>query len=134
MAGAARMAAEAAARCGAGLGQRRDPSAHAGLQAAARPELMFHGVETLTNLRRCWIGRRSSPSDRDSGRSDWGRAMLHAALASDKPLVIDADGLNLLAIEPTFRDHWILTPHSRRSRPVAENDPGSSRGRPFRRR
>ncbi|HMR02825.1 MAG TPA: NAD(P)H-hydrate epimerase, partial [Candidatus Competibacter phosphatis] len=41
MAGAARMAAEAAARCGAGLTSIATRAAHAGLQAAVRPELMF---------------------------------------------------------------------------------------------
>ena len=45
------------------------------------------------------------------GRNEWGRAMLNAVFASDKPLVVDADGLNLLAIEPGYRDSWILTPH-----------------------
>jgi hypothetical protein len=47
--GAARMAAEAAARCGAGLVSIATRAAHAGLQAAARPELMFHGIETRPN-------------------------------------------------------------------------------------
>ena len=37
--------------------------------------------------------------------------MLRAVLASDKPLVADADALNLLAVEPSFRENWILTPH-----------------------
>ena len=37
--------------------------------------------------------------------------MLHAVLASDKPLVVDADALNLLAAEPVSYEHWILTPH-----------------------
>jgi hydroxyethylthiazole kinase-like uncharacterized protein yjeF len=44
------------------------------------------------------------------GRERLGPNLLRAVLASDKPLVIDADGLNLLAIDPVFAN-WILTPH-----------------------
>jgi NAD(P)H-hydrate epimerase len=32
-------------------------------------------------------------------------------LAADLPLVVDADGLNLLAAERREREHWLLTPH-----------------------
>jgi NAD(P)H-hydrate epimerase len=46
------------------------------------------------------------------GRSPWARAALDAVLAADKPLVIDADALNLLAeSEVRPRADWILTPH-----------------------
>jgi NAD(P)H-hydrate epimerase len=34
-----------------------------------------------------------------------------AALAADKPLVVDADALNLLAAQPITRTNWALTPH-----------------------
>ncbi|MFZ1830207.1 MAG: NAD(P)H-hydrate dehydratase, partial [Candidatus Competibacteraceae bacterium] len=81
-------------------------------QTVARPELMFHGVEDTDDLAPLLDRATVIAIGPGLGRSDWGRAMLQAALASDKPLVIDADGLNLLSIEPTFRDHWILTPHS----------------------
>jgi NAD(P)H-hydrate epimerase len=45
------------------------------------------------------------------GRSDWSRALLEAALGASLPVVLDADGLNLLAERPGRRDDWILTPH-----------------------
>ena len=111
LAGAARMAGEAAARCGAGLISVATRAAHAGLQAAVRPELMFHGIEQPDNLAPLLDRATVIAIGPGLGRSDWGRVMLHAALASDKPLVVDADGLNLLAIEPAFRENWILTPH-----------------------
>ena len=111
MAGAARMAAEAAARCGAGLVSIATRTAHAGLQAAARPELMFHGVETAEELTPLLNRATVIAIGPGLGHGDWARALLRATLASDKPLVIDADGLNLLAIDPQFRDDWILTPH-----------------------
>ncbi len=37
--------------------------------------------------------------------------MFEAVLATDLPLVLDADGLNLLAQSPFSRSNWILTPH-----------------------
>jgi NAD(P)H-hydrate epimerase len=111
LAGAARMAGEAAARCGAGLVSVATRAAHAGLQAAVRPELMFHGIETPDELDSLLDRATVVAVGPGLGRGDWGRSMLQAALAGDKPLVIDADGLNLLAIEPLFRENWVLTPH-----------------------
>lgn len=111
LAGAARMAGAAAARCGAGLISVATRAAHAGLQATVRPELMFHGVEQPNDLASLLDRATVIAIGPGLGRSDWGRVMLHAALSSDKPLVVDADGLNLLAIEPAFRENWILTPH-----------------------
>jgi hydroxyethylthiazole kinase-like uncharacterized protein yjeF len=46
------------------------------------------------------------------GRTPWAKEALQAVLATDKPLVVDADALNLIAeagVPP--RDNWILTPH-----------------------
>lgn len=111
MAGAARLTGEAAARCGAGLISIATRAAHAGLQAAVRPELMFQGVETPAELAPLLNRATVIAIGPGLGRTDWGRSMLQAALASDKPLVVDADGLNLLAVEPVFRENWILTPH-----------------------
>ncbi len=112
MAGAARMAGEAAARCGAGLVSVATRTAHAGLQAAVRPELMFHGIEAPEALEPLLHRATVIATGPGLGRGDWGRNMLRAALASDRPLVLDADALNLLALEPAYRDSWILTPHS----------------------
>ena len=111
LAGAARMTAEAAARCGAGLVSVATRGAHAGLQAAVRPELMFHGIDTPDELGPLLNRATVIAVGPGLGRDLWGRALLRAALAGAKPLVVDADGLNLLAIEPAFRANWILTPH-----------------------
>jgi len=45
------------------------------------------------------------------GRSAWARSLLAAVLESARPLVLDADALNLLAGEPMTCADWILTPH-----------------------
>ncbi len=111
MGGAARMAAEAAARCGAGLVSVATRADHAGLQAAARPELMFHGVESVLELAPLMARATVVAVGPGLGRSEWGQALLEFVLDSDLPLVVDADGLNLLAVNPVSRDNWVLTPH-----------------------
>jgi NAD(P)H-hydrate epimerase len=46
------------------------------------------------------------------GRAAWGRELFEAALAARKPIVIDADALNLLAEHPRPLDvDAVLTPH-----------------------
>jgi len=45
------------------------------------------------------------------GQSAWAKALFNAVITSGKLLVIDADGLNLLADAPTAKSNWILTPH-----------------------
>jgi NAD(P)H-hydrate epimerase len=46
------------------------------------------------------------------GAAAWGRGLFEQALASGRPLVLDADGLNLLAGHSGLRrDDWVLTPH-----------------------
>jgi len=45
------------------------------------------------------------------GRSDWADAVFDRVLVAERPLVVDADALNLLAERPRRRDDWVLTPH-----------------------
>jgi NAD(P)H-hydrate epimerase len=45
------------------------------------------------------------------GQSSWARDIFDSALAAQKPVVVDADALNLLALSPRRCDHWVLTPH-----------------------
>jgi len=109
--GAIRLAGEAALRCGAGLVSIASRTDHAHSLSALRPEIMCHGVENrqkLTALARKATVIAIGPG---LGRSDWGKDMLRTALDCSQPMVIDADGLNLLARDPLSRDDWILTPH-----------------------
>jgi NAD(P)H-hydrate epimerase len=45
------------------------------------------------------------------GRSTWSEALWARVLDADCPLLVDADGLNLLAARPQRREDWVLTPH-----------------------
>jgi hydroxyethylthiazole kinase-like uncharacterized protein yjeF len=72
---------------------------------------MFHGVETPEQLAPLLNRATVIAIGPGLGRGDWGRGLLPTVLASDKPLVMDADALNLLAAKPSYRNDWILTPH-----------------------
>jgi hydroxyethylthiazole kinase-like uncharacterized protein yjeF len=111
MSGAVRLAAEAAARCGAGLVSVATRSAHAVAITAARPELMCHGVEQASELAPLLKRASVVVIGPGLGQQAWGRAMLSRVHDCGLPLVVDADAINLLAIEPYFHDKWVLTPH-----------------------
>jgi NAD(P)H-hydrate epimerase len=78
---------------------------------AAPPELMTAAIDTARDLvpllERCNIVAIGP----GLGSGEWATAMLDAALSADRPLVVDADALNLLAQRTLRRDDWILTPH-----------------------
>jgi ADP-dependent NAD(P)H-hydrate dehydratase / NAD(P)H-hydrate epimerase len=111
MSGAVRLAGEGAARVGAGLVSIATRAVHAPYLNLARPELMCHGIEQPEEIEPLLQGCNVVVIGPGLGRSPWGRALLDKALASDRPLVVDADGLNLLAQVPGRRGNWILTPH-----------------------
>jgi NAD(P)H-hydrate epimerase len=110
-AGAARMAAAAAGRVGAGLLSVATRPAHVAPMLAGLPEAMVHGVANAADLRS--LARRATvlAVGPGLGQSDWSAAMLAAILDLRLPTVMDADALNLLAADRICRDHWILTPH-----------------------
>ncbi|WP_017365873.1 bifunctional ADP-dependent NAD(P)H-hydrate dehydratase/NAD(P)H-hydrate epimerase [Methylococcus capsulatus] len=109
--GAARMAAEAAARTGAGLVSIATRTSHAPLLNVGRPELMVHGAESGGELGPLLQRASVLALGPGLGQGEWAKALFDAALDCGKPAVIDADALNLLAKLPRRCDHWILTPH-----------------------
>lgn len=112
MAGAVHLAGEAALRCGAGLVSIATRGAHVTALNASRPELMAHGVEDAHALAPLIERASVIAVGPGLGQGAWGRALFDAALSSAKPLVIDADALNLLARAPrALLGHTVLTPH-----------------------
>ncbi len=111
MAGATRLAGEAAARVGAGLVSMATHPFHAAALNASRPELMCHAVADSAALAPLLHRATVVAIGPGLGREAWGRKLLGAVLDSGLPLVVDADALNWLAQEPLHRNHWILTPH-----------------------
>ncbi len=111
MGGAVLMAARAALRVGSGLVSIATHPAQAAALIAAQPELMGRGVKNAKDL--APLVKRASviALGPGLGQSEWGRELWSHVLASDRPLVVDADGLNWLAQNQQRRDDWILTPH-----------------------
>lgn len=111
MAGAVALAGEAALRCGAGLVSVATRAAHTAALTARRPELMCHGVEGAAALAPLLARASVVVLGPGLGQDDWSRTLFGAVLDSGKPVVLDADALNLLARMPEKRDNWVLTPH-----------------------
>jgi NAD(P)H-hydrate epimerase len=111
MPGAARLAGEAALRSGAGLVTIATDPAHAPMLNLGRPELIVHGVAQRRGLGPLLAKADCIAIGPGLGQDEWGREMFAAALEAVCPLVVDADGLNLLAREPAHREDWVLTPH-----------------------
>jgi len=115
MSGAIRLCGEAALRCGAGRVTLATASAHASLINLDRPELMVKamgGDDGMPSLPSGDFVVAVGPGLGDTG---WSKSLLKSCLETQTPLVVDADGLNLLAkqslLEVPKRDNWILTPH-----------------------
>ena len=111
MMGAARLAAEAALRCGAGRVSVATRSEHAALIAAACPELMCHGVLSALQLKPLVRSASVLLIGPGLGRSAWAQSLLSAVLEAPQPRVIDADALNCLAGDAPVFDRQVLTPH-----------------------
>ena len=111
MPGAVRLAGEAAYRAGAGLVVLATHSAHAASIGAARPELIAYGVNDALAIHPLLSGAHALAIGPGLGQGEWGRGLWQAVLAAGKPLVVDADALNLLAAQASSRADWVLTPH-----------------------
>ena len=111
MGGAVRLAGEAALRSGAGLVSVATRPEHAFAISGACPELMCKGVAESKDLDRLLTRATVVVVGPGLGRNDWGRTLYERVLATNLPVIVDADGLNQLAEEPIARDNWILTPH-----------------------
>lgn len=111
MAGAIRLAGEAALRAGAGLvyvATHRDSVATV---LAERPEIICQSVGSSADLKNLIDMADGIVLGPGLGRSAWAYDLWRAAVRAPLPLVLDADGLNWMAAEPFERNDWLLTPH-----------------------
>ena len=127
MAGAVVMAAEAALHTGAGLVSVATRQGNIQGIVARCPEAMARGVASPEDLAPMLARASAIVLGPGLGQGNWGRMMYQAVINTDLPLVLDADGLNLLAAQRTHREHthgaradnrqqrrhrnWVLTPH-----------------------
>ncbi|MBN8713751.1 MAG: NAD(P)H-hydrate dehydratase [Xanthomonadales bacterium] len=112
MGGAAQLAGLGALRAGAGLVSLATAPAHAAMLNLVHPELMSHAVAGIADLPPLLERASVLALGPGLGHGEWSQALWMEAIDTAKPLVVDADGLNLLASSPRrFAAPVVLTPH-----------------------
>jgi NAD(P)H-hydrate epimerase len=112
MPGAVRLAGEACLRAGAGLVTVASLPEHVTGIVADRPELMCVGVRSAAELAPLLAAADVVAIGPGLGRSEWAASLLAATLQCARPLVIDADALNLIAAGAlTVPSQAVITPH-----------------------
>lgn len=112
MPGATRLAGEAALRVGAGLVTVAVAPENVVAVACGRPELICLPLTDESSLEQALERADVVAVGPGLGRTPWARMALNVVLRSGKPLVVDADALNLMAeTGERAKEDWILTPH-----------------------
>lgn len=119
MAGAALMAAQAAGRVGAGLVSCATRPEHVAAFVARAPEIMTHAVRSGIELEPLLERATAIVLGPGLGRSPWSEQLFERVWrhlqSAGIPAVVDADALNLLAVDGIVaQPHypmWVLTPH-----------------------
>ena len=110
--GAVLIAASAAARAGAGLVSVATRAEHVPAVLAHQPEVMARAVSSADELDALIDRADVLALGPGLGQSAWSLALAQRASASGKPMLLDADALNLLAADQIApRGEQILTPH-----------------------
>lgn len=109
-AGAIRMTGEAALRAGAGLVRVLTRAENIASLITARPELMVHEL-TSDTLEQTLAWADTVVIGPGLGQQAWGKQALRKVDGFRKPMLWDADALNLLADDPHKRRNRIITPH-----------------------
>lgn len=118
MSGAAVLATRAALRCGAGLAETLTPAVNRPILQATVPEAIVT-IRTSEAMVKALRNADGAVMGCGLGADHLAREVLRTALEalpadSSAPLVLDADGLNLLAAEPTLWDTPLLvSPHKK---------------------
>lgn len=121
MAGAARLCAEGALRCGVGLVTAALPRSIYPIVSAALPEAVCLPLEGTDATARAALRAAAKAADAavlgcGMGRSPGAQALIWDLLChGDSPLVLDADGINAVSLHidrlKTVRRPLVLTPH-----------------------
>ncbi len=118
MSGAVIMAAEAAMRCGVGAVIVTTHENHASFLSTALPEAMFDvALCSQANIRLVGPGL---------GKSNWSKNLfkisIKESIEKNHPILVDADGLRLLANNHLHYDKWVLTPHPGEAASLLDTD------------
>ncbi|WP_461535789.1 NAD(P)H-hydrate dehydratase [Spongorhabdus nitratireducens] len=117
MAGAAVMAAEAGLAIGAGKVTVGTQPEHTTIFNIRCPEIMAYGLDQqLDPLDKLLADKQALVVGPGLDKTDWSLQVLTKALATEIPMVLDADALNLIAEQPELIRNStaprVLTPHS----------------------
>lgn len=113
MPGAVHLAGTAALRVGAGLVTVAGAAENIAAIAGATPELIYLPVSSVTRLDEALAAATVVAVGPGLGTGDWSTRLWAQVLRAKRPLtVVDADALNLLALDPVrLPADWIITPH-----------------------
>lgn len=122
MAGAVTMAAESAFMSGAGMVAVATHPDNPHVVVTRRPEVMATGVTSVSDIAQRLAWADVVVMGPGMGQTAWSHMVFDEVLRSALPLVLDADGLNLLSRreapltahlggEGAKRSTWVLTPH-----------------------
>lgn len=112
MPGSVRMAGEAALRVGAGRVTILTHPSHAPYLNCGCPEIICYGVDSINHaIKNVLESATIIVLGPGLGQSRWANHLFDAVLEMTCPIIIDADGLNILAQRHHHRTNWILTPH-----------------------
>lgn len=111
MGGAIALCMEAALRTGAGLVSVATRSSNVSSMLSRRPEAMVRGVDAKSELKPIIDTATVIAIGPGLGRAAWAKTLFSSSLAAGKPLVVDADALNLLAESTATPVDAVLTPH-----------------------
>jgi NAD(P)H-hydrate epimerase len=84
---------------------------HAVLINVHQPELMCHGINQKSDLLPLLDKADVVALGPGLGQDEWAQMLFDTVMQSNLPLILDADGLNILAKQPCERANWVLTPH-----------------------
>jgi ADP-dependent NAD(P)H-hydrate dehydratase / NAD(P)H-hydrate epimerase len=114
MGGAGLLSSEAALKIGAGFVSLATRAEHVLASLVRQPEIMAKAINTAADIA-ALISRASVMAIGPGlGQQPWGQQLYQAALTCGKPLVLDADGLNLLAKSTAglpCPNPCVITPH-----------------------
>jgi len=109
--GALMLAAEAALRSGAGLVSAATRTRHVAPLLGRCPEVMARAVEDGDVLPAMLQRADVIAIGPGLGQDDWAHALWRICVAAGRPMVVDADALNLLAGTPQPLADAVITPH-----------------------
>ncbi len=131
--GAAIMAAEACLKTGAGMTSLATRPEHVAPMLVRQPEVMASPVVSGQELEPLLERPDMLVVGPGLGRSSWSEQLLQKAVAAGLPMVLDADGLNILAegrvVANPDGSQWVLTPHAGEAARLLGHHSGRGAGR-----